>query len=113
MTGNVNLDTTAAATGDVTISYAGTSVTINIDGTGTGSGGGGSAVKDDINAKLAGTAFDGVLTASEDASHQLVLTGPAATDGTISVSGTGAAAFFGTTTPTVGSDAKYSPVIVC
>jgi flagellin-like hook-associated protein FlgL len=101
---SINLNTTAQAGGALTISFGGTSVDMTITGTG-GAAGDADDVRDEINAKLAGTALDGVITASV-AANGITLTGPAATDGTIATSGAASAGIFAGAVITAGSNGK-------
>ena len=102
----IDLNGAAQAGGTLTIALGTTSVTVTVPAT-TGVAGDATTIRDAINDGLVGTALDGLVSASVTG-NGITLTGPTATDGAITVTGTAETSVFGTQDATDGSDGSWN-----
>ncbi|WP_026792389.1 flagellin [Pleomorphomonas oryzae] len=107
-TGTPNIDTAGNTAGTLNLTYGGTSVSINV-GANLAAGGAGAALVTQLNTAIGSTSLNGKLTASEDATHHIILTAANNEDASIAVSGSAATSVFGAApTAARGSDGKLS-----
>jgi len=105
--GAIDIDTNGNTAGTLNVTYGGTTVALDITATGAGANAD-AALATKINTALAGTALSGKLTATDNATHGIVLTAANNEDASFAVSGTAATSIFGTATSARGSDGKLS-----
>ncbi|WP_026792388.1 flagellin [Pleomorphomonas oryzae] len=108
LTGTPNIDTAGNTAGTLNVTYGGTSVSINV-GANLAAGGAGAALVTQLNTAIGSTSLNGKVTASEDATHHIILTAASNEDASIAVSGSAATSVFGAApTAARGSDGKLS-----